>query len=519
MTKFTKTTTLLSTLLVLGCGVTDSGDENKNSDNNGSNNGTTQGEKVEKVEIADGVGTIATISDTALYKFTAEAGKSYSVEVSDTSEDYWTHIVDIVDADGVSLLFDNNYTSSSRAFIPSISGEHTIKIAISLSNNDSELSNYPYTIEVTEVETPAGLDGKWLLVKETGSAFDKSYERTYSANSVDDLLEFNGDVLIRYTYDTYSDTVRSELQLFAESWKSEMKFQLSGNNLTLSQGNKDGSYYEYYVKYTGDISALTWKNENYSVPAELIGTWYNSAEEYRWEEFGNGEFESEILNEQYTQDETSYIYRITADTVYSYSRNGFSYNMSATAVEHSWIYRVVVNGNTFTDTWAGIEMDGDDDYEVGYEVETYAKYTGELPPAKWSEVTLPTSSTDIVEGVKFSRDNISDGDVTWLKISLISGVQYLFEANSDNCCMDFFLIDTEPKQIRQVGGYSSFTPEETGDFYIYCVNEDIHDGSTYGFEITVTANSNEYTTMTSRSVSAEQRKCTDFQGNCSRRIR
>ncbi len=480
MKKCVKATIVLSTLLLLGCSLTD--DDSADTDNNG-NSGSISGDPVERVEIVNESRVITKEQNLDSFNFTGKAGKSYVITITDTSDNYYLKIASIVAPNGDDVPEMNNYTSSARALVAHQSGEYTVHIMVSnFENNIGAHDQFPFTIRIEEAATPSGLNGKWLLVRESGHAFGKGYTRVYDAASSSDLIEFRDDTLIRYSYEVQGDSVRVYPQIFADNWRSHLNFLVSDSTLTLSDGNKDGSYSEHYIRYSKNVSDLIWEIQSFTVPTELIGMWYNSSIEYRWHDFRDGELDTETVDEEYSPTETNNIYVITADSVYSYSRRGFSYRLNSYETKDSWLHEVAeVGEHSFSNISAGYEDEGDVDYDVGYDISRYSRYSGDLPPSQWTDISIPNSTISLVDDETHSDRTFKRSDTTWFKLPVDEGESYRIKSTVRGGDISMYLIDSEPKQITYFNGNHFFTANSTGEYYIFSVVDRVYSDVTEHF--------------------------------------
>lgn len=419
--------TICMTVLLTGCSDTLTNSDDKTASLNGSTTPITGNSFQSSIILSDS-GTLSE-NDTIWYELEAEMGFSYEVGRS-YYNDYGIEL---------KIVAPNGDMLDTRDFKAYADGIYRIGVYLSHTYN-----NYsgPFSYKIFAKRhnpVPDKLSGKWLLVKEGGSAFGGSSEYFYSSADAMSLMEIRNDSITDYYFESYADSVSSYSELFSSSWMSEMKYTLSDNQLTFITGNSHGNYYEVYEKYTGSVDDLNWAKENLKAPSELIGTWYLSSEKWREYEFEDGEIYDESGENIYNSGaESDAIYVISSDSITIYNKDRrWNFSVSTSPVsEYYWLVaQSTINGNSFTteeyetDTWTNI--DGTEESESFMEIETFTNYSGPLPPIEWGRVTLPESYTDIKLGEGYSG-TLDSGDSLWFRIPVSYAEEYQFTVTSGN---------------------------------------------------------------------------------------
>ncbi len=462
---------LLSTLLLLACSITDSNENSKGSEN------SIDG--FEKEEIHSGNGVLVSAYDTAVYKFTGEAGKCYHIELRDSSNLYKVYLASLSHTEGDFVIDDTipHYSTHTGLKVEK-TGEYSVGIVVE--KESDTVTTFSYKITVKEVPAPTFLTGKWLLVGEQGNAFGKSFSASYSVSEAEDVIEFEGDNLTIYRYDLFEGTLATHRELFAQSVLSEMNYTLSDNRLTLFQSNGSSKTSYTYVRYSGQISDLEWLEDVFVAPDELIGTWFHSGSDVRFHFYSEGDYDSINYYESYeSAEESKSIIVVSRDSVIRYERNGFSVSEHRESVTDNMytLFNCTASQNSFSRDVAGYEKSADF-WGEGYMSDEYTRYNGELPPAEWSVVNLPENSVDLFEGVMYTDSSPVLYDTLCFKFAVEKGESYRISSGTENMEAEMFLINSKPEQISPIGwwGDDIFTADTTGYYYIVCTVEYLSPG-------------------------------------------
>lgn len=413
--------------------------------------------------------------DTTWYEVATKTGYSYTIDLRYKDNGYYLSHVTV--SPGNNKTNDYSFRSLSD-------GIYRVGVYVNYAH-DTATEPFEFSFSVKEYPPmPAEFSGKWLLVKEKGSAFGGSSEFLYSTANAMEVLEFRNDSVIDYGFDAYNNELSVDAVLFASSWESEMKYTFSGNSLLLSSSNKYGSSSFHYEKFEGDINSLKWARQDFKAPSELIGTWYLSLEKWRGVEFEDGELYEEQDEEIYNSgEESQYIIVITRDSVTSYSKSGFTVDTSKyKASEYYWrLSNYSIEGNTFTKAYYESESwdeDGVEEYESWSEIETYTKHLGFTPPLEWYEVNMPSIQTALPLNMQHSAA-ITLGDTLWYKIAVEEDSSYdVTFTQDDNCDIDLYVLDADTTQIETIhesNESQSFTATVTGEYYLAVILDYIND--------------------------------------------
>ncbi len=428
--------------------------------------------------------------------FNGEAGICYKIEAIHPTNYYDVEIASVKLPNGDTLHNENfgayDNSGESMTFVAPSSGTFTIQVEATIHIDLPR--DYEYKVTVIETTIPVSVQGKWVLVSESGAALGKSFENKTTYPNTDEVLEFRGDSLFSYTFVPYGDTVHVEKSFFVDSYESNMDFSMDGDTLILTQENGENYYAASYKKYDGSIENVTWGTVTYEVPDELIGTWYLSREENSYEEYINGVEQIEELDYPYSSaSESNMIYVITKNSVTRHFRHGFSASQSEYSIpkEYYFLSEAIVSGDQFTVGWAGYEETGPIDWYAGYEFETFTKYSGHTPPEEWFLVPVSEETTPLENGVTFRNDSPTKSDTIWLTFSMEAGKTYRYETLNSGCELDFTLVNDQRKQVRIFGGDGGIIAETTGEYYIACIVDFLHhsDNSERMYSITLTERS------------------------------
>lgn len=138
------------------------------------------------------------------------------------------------------------------------------------------------TLKPQTVLTPGEADGTWLLVYEKQKVGGLERSFTYDIDSACELIKINGDTVITYTFnwsgslDTTDTIVYQQGDLLDDEY---IDVTISGDTLKLYEGCQFGEAVHNYVRYSGDLGALTWEGyKPLEIDSQMLGTWYASAE-------------------------------------------------------------------------------------------------------------------------------------------------------------------------------------------------------------------------------------------------
>lgn len=414
------------------------------------------GDKLEKTVLFTGDITLNSVTDTVSKSINVTAGYVYNVETGYNYNSNFSITYRVVDA-------ADSIVSHGGAF-KAATGTYTVKFFIVWSDGSS---TGPFTEKIS-IEQYAPLDnslsGMWLLTSEYSSALGKTYSASFRADSADEVIEFRNDSIIAYTFSVYDNSVSTYGQLFAGHWYSSMNISNDGTTLTFSLSGAGGTSEYTYKKYTSPLSSITWQEQVFKVPANAIGTWYRSSESWNYFEFGVQDYDSSAYESGAVSDR---IVTITADSIISYSNREFMVQRDARPVMESsfWNYGSMIDGKFHIDY-----VEYEDESEYGYELEVYTPYTGTVPPAEWSSITIPAISTPIGNETLSATLN---SDTLWYKFAVTAGTKYTCSVTNTDYSVYMAIVGEDGKIAdiapNNLGGWDiskEFTSAVTGSYYL-----------------------------------------------------
>lgn len=447
------------------------------------------GTEIPKDEVINDTKSLTTVGQSVTEKVPVTAGNSYLFDI-DWKEDDFTLEVTLKDPDGINIPLESSSITAKKT------GVYTLTITLT---EITAGATGPYTFTYTLTEFPpvsASLNGKWLFTKGVTTAYGKTTIRNYSADSAIEVIEIRNDSLISYYYSRYDeeDNIQEYSVPFAESWFAEVKYSIDGNTLTLANGNRLGTNTSTLIKFSGEMSTITWAEEVFTLPTEFIGTWYLAEESEKWTESIEGVEESSNMSETYNSAaESNEIVKITADSVTFYTRNFGTIDSSTSSIAE-WYYffrnKTSTSGMISSDAvYCWVEDKG---WEVGNETSTYKSYTGDLPTTEWSVVNIPTTTNPLTVETPFTRE-VNERDTLWFSVSLNKGEQYIFNLGLKNEIQaGFALFDENKVKVDNFYSYwndHTYYAKSSGTHFIAAYVEYIYEGSSGTFELTVNQNS------------------------------
>lgn len=443
-----------------------------------------QGTKIPKEDVLNTQKSLAAVGESVIEKVNVTTGNSYLFDL-DYEENKFSLTVTLSDPDGINVPLESSSITAQKT------GVYTLTITLSeIAEGVTGPCNFSYTL--TEFPpVSASLSGKWVFTKGVATAYGKTTTRINTADSALEVIEFRNDSLISYYYDGYSEetNIYTYAVPIAESWFTGVKYSVNGTSLTLTNSNRLGSNTTTYSKFSGTIDQITWAPEVFKLPTEFIGTWYLASESEKRTESYNGEEESDEYSVSYNSGaESVEIIKITADSITSYYRSLGSIDSSSRSISNYYYFfdgMSVTSGMISSDNvYCWIEDDG---WEVGNETETYKSYTGDLPIAEWSTVTIPTTTNPLTIGTKFSQV-VNEDDTLWFSISLNAGEQYVF-SSSNTMETKFTILNENKINVSSFWNDYTYYAMSSGIHYIAAEINYIHEGNSDTFDLTVSQNS------------------------------
>lgn len=415
--------------------------------------------------------------DTIWYEVNAKANYSYIAKLKYSKRDYVLRSL---------IISPNNDKTLDSSFRANEDGTYRVGVCVAYASVEAT-KPYSFSISINEFPSISNrFSGKWILVKEKGTAFGESSEFSYSTENASEVIEFYNDSIVEYTFNSYDNELKVFEYLFASSYKGKFDYSFSGNSLILSSTNKNGSSAYHYEKFEGEISSLKWAAENFKAPSEFIGTWFLSQEKLRVAWFENGEYKDlESSYESSLGKNSKEILVISEDSVMKYERFGFSVDTFKSSInEHyHFLSKANLEGTILTRAKYGSRAwinDNTDNYESWADIESYTKYSGSTPPLEWYEINMP--ATQIELPIKEEQSAvISPNDTLWYKIKVEKDTTYdivLSDTDTEYGYMSGFVLDEDTTQITNVfgtSGWYDFKAKTTGTYYIAVLFDDVID--------------------------------------------
>lgn len=304
----------------------------------------------------------------------------------------------------------------------------------------------------------------WVLIDEVYGTFNRSTSYKATPDSALECIGIKDSVITHYG-DEYSGGGYPFLI------NNRDNYCLAGNYLVFSHSNGTDyriSQYEQVDRYYG----VRFWNRSFTVPQELLGTWYlTDSVSLRYDE-SDGDSISKVL--QYPEFiEAEWAVKITADSIYHYDRDGWECDTAVSSIRYRAKFLrelSVVNGEMVA---------GYSNYVnsfPSYSSKKYRKFDGDISP--WFDFTVPDETVALKNAVTQTQ-SVAVGDTLWFSFDGVKSQRYKYVILRNNVELWGNMVDCDTLPRSHMGNSRNglFNTTKTGTYYIALVVKKVLDDS------------------------------------------
>lgn len=360
----------LITLLLTSCF------DNDNSDTTKVDDFEYHSFKVDTIKSSSGV--ITSETDTHTVAFNIKSNYSYEIEVSIDGTKYYPAPSILVYSDGSTFSTKVQNTFKAKA-------DTTLLLKTYGETHNPNSQNIKITIHEYS-PTSEQFNGMWVLARWDFSAFGTINTYHFNADSAYFARQIKDDRMIHHNYKFIQD-IHIDTASLIFGYFTEQKYRFSNDSLFLLRSDDEGYELMVYKRFNSTIDNISWFQDKYKPPHEIIGTWYLSNSKYQWLEVDNNLVEEEdSIEHSYEVENTHTFIDITSDTIFTYSRNHEGNFEKEATIPHAsslpFFNKIELGNECFIDTFLFTEVEPNG-FSAEYDIKTYTKYDGPIPPEEW----------------------------------------------------------------------------------------------------------------------------------------